>query len=152
MPSLKTLFQKRADAGSAAAPSKATKTEKVDKAFTTELWKDDAAQIVYGVVMQPDVADSQGDIVTAAEIEQAAHRYLAESRLQDVQHSEEAAGAVPVESFIAPSDMEYHGRPVLKGSWVMASHVADADIWQQIVKGELTGYSIGGTAERVDAA
>jgi 2'-5' RNA ligase len=117
--------------------------------FVSPLWKDDAQQIVYGVVMQPQVTDSQGDTVSAEEIEKAAHRYLAESRLHDVQHAEEEVEAVPVESFIAPCDMEYHGRPVLKGSWVMATHVVDPAVWQQVVKGELTGYSIGGTAERV---
>ncbi|HET6999345.1 MAG TPA: XkdF-like putative serine protease domain-containing protein [Solirubrobacterales bacterium] len=114
------------------------------------LWKNDEKQIVYGVVMQPDVPDSQGDVVGAEEIEQAAHRYLAESRLQDVQHGEEPKDIVPVESFIAPCDLDYYGRPVIKGSWVMASHVAAPEIWAQIKQGELTGYSIGGTAERSD--
>jgi 2'-5' RNA ligase len=123
-----------------------SKTEKAE--FTSELWKNDEEQIVYGVVMHPGVYDSQGDVVDAAEIEKAAHRYLAESRLHDVQHAEEQVEAVPVESFIAPCDMEYAGRPVLKGSWVMAVHVADADVWGQVAKGELTGFSIGGTAER----
>lgn len=128
----------------------ASKTETVDKAFTTELWKNDEEQIVYGVVMQPGQQhpDSQGDWVDAGEVEKAAHRYLAESRLHDVQHAEEQVEAVPVESFIAPCDMEYAGRPVLKGSWVMAVHVADPEVWGQVAKGELTGFSIGGTAER----
>lgn len=118
--------------------------------LTTPLWKDDAKQIVYGTVMQPDVPDSEGDTVSPEEIEQAAHRYLADSRKHDIQHNEQVAEVTPVESFIVPMDMEYAGRPVLKGSWVMAVHVADPEVWQQVTKGELTGFSIGGTAVRED--
>lgn len=117
---------------------------------TVPIWKDDAKRIVYGVVMQPGVRDSQGDVVCCEEIEQAAHRFLAESRKHDVQHAEEQVDVVPVESFIAPMDMPFAGRPVLKGSWVMAVHVPDEEIWQQVVKDELTGFSIGGTAERAE--
>lgn len=116
--------------------------------ITTPLWKDDAKRIVYGVVMQPDVRDSHGEWEDAETIEAAAHRYLAESRKHDVQHAEEQVGVVPVESFIAPADMEYAGRPILKGSWVMAVRVDDEAVWQEVVKEELTGFSIGGTGER----
>jgi 2'-5' RNA ligase len=116
--------------------------------LTVPLWKDDAKQIVYGVVMQPDVADSAGDWQSAEDIEAAAHRYLAESRKHDVQHEEEQVAVVPVESFIAPADMEIAGAPVLKGSWVMAVKVEDPEVWAAVQKGDLTGFSIGGTGVR----
>ena len=116
---------------------------------TVPIWKSaDASRIVYGVVLQPGVTDSQGDVVSAEEIEQAAHRYLVESRKQDLQHDETKAPVEVVESYIAPMDMTVAGRPVLKGSWVMASHVRDDSLWDRVQKGELTGYSIGGTAVR----
>lgn len=124
---------------------------KVDREFTTPLWKDDAKQIVYGVVMQPDVPDSAGDWQTSETIERAAHKYLAESRKHDVQHDEQSADVTTVESFIAPSNMTVAGNEVLKGSWVMAVHVADPDVWGQVTKGELTGFSIGGTGVRVES-
>lgn len=117
---------------------------------TVPIWKaGDGQRIVYGVVLQPGVVDSQGDIVSAEEIEQAAHRYLVESRKHDLQHMEELAPVEVVESYIAPMDMEVAGRRVLKGSWVMASQIRDATIWQAVLKGHFTGYSIGGTAVRV---
>jgi len=119
--------------------------------LTVPLWKDDAKRIVYGVVMQPHVPDSQGDWQEPEDIEAAAHRYLAESRKHDVQHAEEQVSVVPVESFVTPTDMEYAGRPVLKGSWVMAVRVDDDEVWSQVVKRELTGFSIGGTGERLNA-
>jgi 2'-5' RNA ligase len=116
--------------------------------LTVPLWKDDAKRIVYGVVMQPHVPDSQGDWQSEEDIEAAAHRYLAESRKHDVQHAEEQVAVTPVESFIAPADMEYAGRPILKGSWVMAVRVDDEAVWQQVCNEELTGFSIGGTGMR----
>lgn len=120
-----------------------------NRELTVPLWKDDAKRIVYGVVMQPHVPDSEGDWQTPETIEAAAHRWLAEYRKQDLQHNEQLERVVPVESFIAPTDMEYAGRPVLKGSWVLASRVDDDAIWQRVVNDELTGYSIGGTGERL---
>jgi 2'-5' RNA ligase len=119
-----------------------------NRELTVPLWKDDAKRIVYGVVMQPHVPDSEGDWQEPECIEAAAHRYLAESRKHDVQHAEEEVAVVPVESFIAPADMEYAGRPVLKGSWVMAVRVDDPEVWKQVCDGGLTGFSIGGTGMR----
>jgi hypothetical protein len=112
------------------------------------LWKDEARHIVYGVVLQPGVTDSQKDDVSAPEIEQAAHRFLVNYRKHDVAHAEQPAGVETVESYIAPSDMVIEGRPVLKGSWVMATHVSDPQVWEQVVKGDLTGYSMGGSGVR----
>ena len=105
-------------------------------------------QIVYGVVLTPGVTDSQGDDASAQEIEKAAHRYLVESRKHDVQHSGTPADVNTVESYIAPQDLTLFGQKVLKGSWVMATHIADPDVWQRVQKDDLTGYSIAGTAIR----
>lgn len=134
--------------------------KKLSKEFETvvPLWKDDAKQIVYGVVLTPGVRDSQGDIVSADEIEKAAHAFLVNYRKHDVQHAEVLKGAdgqpfaETVESFIAPSDMEVAGGKVLKGSWVMATHITDHATWQRVVKGELGGFSIGGSGERLPEA
>jgi 2'-5' RNA ligase len=122
--------------------------------WVVPLWKaqETDEQIVYGVVLQPGVKDSQGDIVSAAEIEKAAHRWLEESRKHDVQHDETVAPIVPVESFIAPAELEVAGKPVLKGSWVMAARINDPAIWDRVKKGEITGYSIGGSAIRSESA
>lgn len=117
------------------------------------LWKDDAQRIVYGVVLTPEVEDSQGDVVSAQDIEKAAHAWLIEFRKHDVQHSNQPADIVPVESFIAPVDFEVTNaagekQTVLKGSWVLASRVNDPDAWAQVEKGELTGWSITGSGFR----
>lgn len=129
-----------------------------DVEVVVPLFKDDAKQIVYGVVLTPGLTDSQGDVVSADEIEKAAHRYLVEYRKHDVQHAEVTLGvngnpfAETVESFIAPQDMQIADQPVLKGSWVIGVHVTDPDTWGRVQKGEITGFSIGGTGERVPLA
>lgn len=116
---------------------------------------DASQQLVYGIVLSPDVLDSQGDIASADVIEKAAHSYLVQSRKSDVQHAEVLKGfggkpiADIVESYIAPQDMTVAGQPVLKGAWVMGMRINDPDVWDRVLKGELTGFSIGGTAERV---
>jgi hypothetical protein len=116
------------------------------------LWKDDSKQIVYGVVLSPGVTDSQGDVSTAEDIEKAAHQFLVAYRKHDVQHAEQLAGVETVESFIAPDDMTIAGEQVVKGAWVMATHVSDPDVWQRVQKGEITGYSIGGSGVRTPIA
>jgi hypothetical protein len=134
------------------------KTESVEKA--SPLLLDKAQQIVYGVVLTPGVEDSQGDVISAEEIEKAAHRWLTEFRKQDVQHSEVAKDeqgrpiAEPVESFCAPCDLTIEGEPVRKGAWVIATRVNDPQAWDDVVNGRRTGFSIGGSGVRqaIDAA
>lgn len=117
------------------------------------IWKDDAKQIVYGVVLVPDQVDSQGDVISKGEIEKAAHDFMERSRQHDVQHSDQVIGAAPVESFIAPVDFEMGGQKVLRGSWVMATHVTDPATWKRVKKGDgIDGYSIGGTGDRTPIA
>jgi hypothetical protein len=128
------------------------KVSKVDVQRVVPIWKDDAKQIVYGVVLTPGVEDSQGDIVSAADIEKAAHQFLVESRKHDVQHDGRPAAVETVESFIAPDDMTVAGQPVLKGSWVMGAHVSDRELWREVETGKRTGFSIGGTGERIPLA
>lgn len=122
--------------------------DKADVALEAEMWKADAEQIVYGVVLQPGVRDSQGDVVPADEIRKAAHRWLVESRKSDVQHDEVAADIKVVESYVANGDTEVAGRPVLDGSWVIAVKVEDPEVWAQVRDDRLTGFSIGGSAIR----
>jgi hypothetical protein len=130
------------------APSRQPGAVRIAKASELLVPDDAAQQIVYGVVLQPGVADSHGDVVTAAEIEKAAHRYLVQSRKSDVQHNERQADVEIVESGIAPTDMTIADRRVLKGSWVVAAHIVDRELWQRVIKDELTGFSMGGSAVR----
>jgi Putative phage serine protease XkdF len=109
------------------------------------------AQIVYGIVLEPEVVDSQGDIYDAGEIERACHLYLENFQTVGHMHQTMLSGesAKIVESYIAPCDFSMGGQAVKLGTWVMAIHILSPDLWAQIKAGELTGFSIGGWAQRV---
>lgn len=121
---------------------------------------DQAQQIVYGVVLEPNVLDTQNDFMRPQEVEKTAHGYMkkairGKSSVSKLQHRTQAffkskPGLIPVESFVAPQDFSYHGSSevVRKGSWVMAIHVEDPETWDKVMRGEYTGFSIGGSGIR----
>lgn len=123
--------------------------EKLDDIDVTILKADDEQRIVYGIVLEPDVEDSQGDVVSKADVELAAHRFLYGQVPLGDQHQRLAPASVrPVESFIAPCDFELGGQTVTKGSWVLAAHVPDDDLWSQVKKGEKGAWSVAGSGHR----
>ncbi|MEM1667192.1 MAG: XkdF-like putative serine protease domain-containing protein [Thermofilaceae archaeon] len=112
-------------------------------------WASQHEQIVYGVVLTPHEPDAHGDIITEEEIRKAAHRYLAFGRQVGLHHAGSPIEAYVVESYVAPSDLTYeNGAVVRKGEWVMAVWIPDKTIWNQILSGEFTGFSIHGWGVR----
>ncbi|MGM0964724.1 MAG: XkdF-like putative serine protease domain-containing protein [Bacillota bacterium] len=107
---------------------------------------DDAQRLVYGIVYEPNVADAHGDYMTPEEIEKAAHGFLKDARHIDKQHDFQDGVGEVVESYIAPADVEVGGELIRKGSWILVTKASD-EIWEQIQKGEITGYSMAGTAD-----
>ena len=67
------------------------------------------------------------------------------------QHKGEAEATV-VESYITPVDMEVDGELWKQGSWVVSIKVDDESTWQEIEKGNLNAFSLGGRGVRVEAA
>jgi 2'-5' RNA ligase len=113
---------------------------------------DSMKQIAYGVVLEPETVDLQGDRITEDEIEKTAHDYLENSRKAKERHRNEI-DAFPVESYIAPQDLHWYGGPfgdqvVKKGSWVVGMKYRDPDVWRKVETGEYTGFSVGGTGVR----
>ncbi|MBN7275096.1 DNA methyltransferase [Ligilactobacillus pobuzihii] len=108
--------------------------------------EDDPQKLVYGVVYEPDVEDSQGDSMGAAEIEKAAHGFMENYQQIDKQHDFTTHAGQVVESYIAPADMEIGMQTVTKGTWVLVTKATD-EIWDAIQKGDYTGYSLAGQAE-----
>ena len=108
--------------------------------------------LVYGLVYEPLVKDTDGEFATAEEIETAAHNYLPAAML-NIQHDENQtlknADSVVVESYIAPCDFTLGDDKVTKGSWVLVTKVFNEELRDQIRKGEITGYSMEGTAFRI---
>lgn len=122
-------------------------TQSVEKSWSVSLIKQEDKRLVYGIVLEPETVDAQGDIVSAAEIEESAHGFMLESQVIGRDH-EQTAPARIVESYIAPADLTIGGQSVRKGSWVMGVKVQDDAFWEQVKNGEYTGFSIGAYANR----
>ncbi|MEC0935426.1 XkdF-like putative serine protease domain-containing protein [Bacillus atrophaeus] len=106
----------------------------------------DEQKLVYGIVYEPDTVDAHGDFMTAAEIEKAAHGFLKDAREIDKQHDFQGGVGEVVESYVAPADFQMNGETIKKGSWVLVTKASEA-VWDEIKKGEITGYSMAGIAD-----
>lgn len=118
----------------------------------------DAAEkrYVLGVVLEPndgvDAAlnpDTQGDVYSAEDIAKAAHKWMSEYLNVGLMHASLAGRRiVPVESFIAPVDMQLGEQKIGKGTWLLGAIVEDPGLWEAVKSGQLTGWSMGGYAVR----
>jgi len=111
---------------------------------------DAAQQIVYGYALVPDLPDHQGDIVPFADVELAGHSLLrnvakgyARGEGVGVEHKDWDGIGYPVEVFFDRTG----SNGIAGGLWV-GTHVEDADTWCKVEKGDLRGYSIGGSSTR----
>ncbi|TQF08513.1 N-6 DNA methylase, partial [Myxococcus llanfairpwllgwyngyllgogerychwyrndrobwllllantysiliogogogochensis] len=125
-------------------------------ATTTSLLKGvepDDERYVLGVVLEPETVDAQGDLYSAAEIRQAAHRFMEEFGGLGLMHQMRVNGHVKVlESYLAPVDFVLGEVQVRKGTWLLAVRVLSDELWGRVKDGQLTGFSIGGTARRLPEA
>jgi DNA adenine methylase len=114
------------------------------------LLKTGEERYVLGVVLEPDTVDAQSDVYSSAEVRDAAHKFMEEYRNVGLMHRDSVNGKVKIlESYLAPVPFELDGAQVKRGTWLLAVRVLDDGLWSQIKAGELTGFSIGGTAIRV---
>ena len=109
--------------------------------------KQDEQQLIYGVVLEPEQVDAQGDIISADEIEKTAHLYLKRSRIVGDRHIKKAEASV-VESYIAPTDFTLNDELVIKGSWVLVTKIEDEQLWQEVKQGSYNAFSIGAYGKR----
>lgn len=112
---------------------------------------DNENHYVTGIVYEPMTEDSHENYMTADEIQKAAYWFAKNGDKVDLQHSfEPLEGAAVVENWIAKADFDIDGESVQKGSWLMTVEVSDPDVWGQIEKGEITGFSMGGVGKYSD--
>lgn len=111
------------------------------------IYKNAESHYVTGVVYEPLREDTDGDFMTAAEIEKAAHYFAKNGDGCDLQHNFKLQkGVEVVESWIAKADFEVDGEKVQKGTWLMTAEITDDELWAKVQKGDITGFSMGGTA------
>lgn len=107
---------------------------------------DTDSHYVTGIVYEPMTEDSQGDYMTEEEIRKAAHWFAKNGDGIDIQHNfEKFEKAEVVENWIAKADFEIGKEKVKKGTWLITVEITDPDVWAAVEKGEITGFSMGGT-------
>jgi hypothetical protein len=112
--------------------------------------KSNDAKKVYACVYEPDTIDSQNDFATAAEIEKAAHDFIASGRthMVDYEHNYSPEYGTVVESFILRGqDSNFIG--IKKGAWCVVIELSPKG---QSVADDIDGVSLMGTAARKSAS
>ena len=107
-------------------------------------------QVVQGVVYEPNVIDTWGEMMIAEDIALVAERFLEDcptDKAIDTQHDNVPNGSLVTESFIVRAgDPDYP-----EGAWVLGVKITDPDVWQQVKSGELNGFSFEAMTRRVPA-
>lgn len=103
---------------------------------------------VFGVVLAPEEIDLQDDIYSPQEVRKTAWRFMEEYQQFGLMHKTIGVNVRVLESYLAPVAFEVKGEVVKKGSWLLRVRVLDDKIWAKVKSGELTGFSIGGSAIR----
>lgn len=152
----------KADADAAAKAKNTVKAEDELEKFECRILKfnlfekDDEEEIdiskdertVLGIVLEPEVIDSQNDVESADEIRKTAWKFMEKFQQFGLMHKKIVPSVLPLESYLAPVDFEVNGQKVKKGSWLVRVRVLDDAIWKAVRSGKLTGFSIGGSAVR----
>lgn len=108
---------------------------------------DEEQHLVYGIVYEPNITDTQGDYMASDEIEKAAHKFLTDYRQLSYMHQIPETGAELVESYIVPSNTIIGKEQVKRGSWVIVVKILRDDLWQEIRDGKIQGFSFEGSAD-----
>lgn len=95
------------------------------------------------------VVDDQGDIVTPATLEKAAHDYLRKSRVGKRQHRGKAVMELVESVVFTKAKQKALGIDLGREGWFAGWHVHDDAVWAEIKAGKLPGFSIGGTGVRI---
>ena len=111
---------------------------------------DDEKRLIYGIVYEPEIVDSQNEWGGLTAIEEACHKFMerynrarALKFMHDKNLKEEA---VIVECYIMPQDGQIGDQQVRKGTWILVTKIYDDELWSKVKSGEIAGYSMGGHA------
>jgi len=96
-------------------------------------------RLAFAEVLIPNQPNVFGDLHSVESVRNFAYGFMINGFGLDVNHDnvDVSEGVRIVESFIARAD-----DPIfVEGAWVVAIHVLDNDIWNDILSGELNGFS-----------
>ena len=109
---------------------------------------DDEQKKVYGIVLEPDEVDTQGDTITAAEIEKAADGFIAKAGAIGLRHRKIAKGVTLTDSYVTQGATTLGKTKLKKGTWIIGIKIENEAIWQGVKNGEYNGFSVGGFGKK----
>lgn len=99
------------------------------------------------VAMAPDEPDAHGAVTSAKEIEKAMHNFNTHCMKANLFHLVETQEAEIVQSYTTPVDMYIGDKFITKGTWLTEWYFPETEtgemLWQEILKGNINGISIG---------
>lgn len=99
------------------------------------------------VAMVPDEPDAHGAVTSAKEIEKAMHNFNTHCMKANLFHAIETQEAEIVQSYTTPVDMYIGDEFITKGTWLTEWYFPETEtgemLWQEILKGNINGISIG---------
>lgn len=100
---------------------------------------------VLAPVLVPDDPDWQGDVISAEEIEKAAHAYMEESQRGAYMHRQDLGDSdvMLVESSILRADTVLNGVALKAGTWMCGWKIYNPDLRDMIRTQKIKGLSIG---------
>ena len=112
--------------------------------------KSEDQHIVCGIIYEPDTPDTDGDQADAETIQKAIFDWMANEPKFKINHKKNFLGYKILECYIAPSTLDINGHEIKKGTAILTLKILDESVWADIKEGRLTGFSMSGTAERVE--
>jgi hypothetical protein len=93
---------------------------------------------VLGIVLEPETVDAQSDIYSAAEVRDAAHRFMQQYRNVGLMHQGLVNSQVKIlESYVAPVSFQVDRAEVRKATWLLAVRIVADELWLQVKTGEI---------------
>lgn len=133
------------------------KVSKSDFSAPVEIRKVDADRnIVFGwanIAVRKDgqqVVDTQGDMIDAAELEEAGYNFVLNFRSTGEMHKGDSKGEL-IESFVVtPEKLQKMGLPAdsLPIGWWVGFHISDDAVFAKVKEGKYSAFSIQGKAVR----
>lgn len=118
---------------------------------------DKAKQQVFGwaSVIEKDgvpVVDSQGDVISADELEKAAYSFNVRKGIAGDNHERIGVGRLIESMVFTVEKQQALGINLGKVGWWVGFHIQDADTWSKVASGEYVDFSIGGSGRRTVTA
>ena len=121
-------------------------TKSVEKVWAINFVKvEEERRLVTGIVIEPEVEDTYGDIISAIEIEKAMIWFMEQGPEILVEHKPNSKPRVAIiENWIEREGRVIGEQFIKAGTWLMTTKILDNKVWEMIKSGELTGYSFRG--------